>query len=174
MRVHMPVSTRMWPKARVLWVCPPTISAEGRRRASRARRVRGPAGLCAWAPICVLPPALSNVSRKVEVFNTQGLRAPFRLSFYRNCQISAYSEQFRWTVIKLKNFSFLRGAWVAQPLEPPTSAQVMISGFASSSPAWGSVPTARSLEPAWDSVSPPLSLCPSPSLCSVSLSVSQK
>ena len=45
-------------------------------------------------------------------------------------------------------------------LEDPTSAQVMISRFVGSSPASGSVPTARGLEPASDSVSP--SLCPSP------------
>ena len=60
-----------------------------------------------------------------------------------------------------------RGAWVAQWIEHPTSAQVMISQFVSSSPASGSVLTAQSLEPASDSVSP--SLCPSPthalSLC---------
>ena len=47
------------------------------------------------------------------------------------------------------------GAWVAQLVEPPTSAQVMISPFGSSSPVSGSVLTAESLEPASDSVSPP-------------------
>ena len=57
----------------------------------------------------------------------------------------------------------------AQSVERPTSAQVMISQFVSSSTASGSVLTAQSLEPASDSVSPSLSLCPSPahalSLC---------
>ena len=52
------------------------------------------------------------------------------------------------------------GAWVAQLVERPTSAQVMISRFVSSSPASGSVLTAQSLEPALDSVSPPLSAPP--------------
>ena len=52
------------------------------------------------------------------------------------------------------------GAWVAQSVELPTSAQVTISRFVSLGPASGSVLTARSLEPASDSVS--LSLCPSP------------
>ena len=42
----------------------------------------------------------------------------------------------------------LRGAWVAQSVKWPTSAQVMISPFVSSSPASGSVLTAWSLEPA--------------------------
>ena len=53
-----------------------------------------------------------------------------------------------------------RGAWVAQPVKCPTSAQVTISRFVSSSPASGSVPTARSLEPASDSMSPSLSAPP--------------
>ena len=51
-----------------------------------------------------------------------------------------------------------RGAWVAQSVEQPTSAQVMISRFVRSSPASGSVLTAQSLEPASDSVSPSLCL----------------
>ena len=50
-----------------------------------------------------------------------------------------------------------KGAWVAQPVNHLTSAQVMISQLMSSSPTWGSVLTARSLEPASDSVSPSLS-----------------
>ena len=58
---------------------------------------------------------------------------------------------------------------MAQLVKCPTSAQDMISQFVSSSPASGSVLTARSLEPAVDSVSP--SLCPSP-VCAVSLSLS--
>ena len=37
------------------------------------------------------------------------------------------------------------GAWVAQSVEHPTLAQVMISWFMSSSPASGSVLTAQSL-----------------------------
>ena len=52
------------------------------------------------------------------------------------------------------------GAWVAQLVEQPTSAQVMISRFTGSSPASGSVLTAQSLEPASDSVSPSLSSPP--------------
>ena len=75
-----------------------------------------------------------------------------------------------------------RGAWAAQSVKHPTSAQVMISPFVSSSPASGSVLTARNLEPALDSVCrslsapPPLCACsPSPSLSlSLSLSLSQK
>ena len=63
------------------------------------------------------------------------------------------------------------GAWVAQPVEHPASAQVMISRFVSSSPTSGSVLTARSPEPALDSVSPSLSAPPPLMLC---LSLSQK
>ena len=63
------------------------------------------------------------------------------------------------------------GAWVAQPVKCPTLAQVMISRFAGSSPASGSVLAARSLEPASDSVSPSLS---APPLLMLSLSLSLK
>ena len=62
------------------------------------------------------------------------------------------------------------GAWVAQSVTCPTSAQVMISQFMGSSPASGSVLTARSLEPASDSVSP---LCPTPAH-TLSLSLKNK
>ena len=58
---------------------------------------------------------------------------------------------------------------MAQSVERPTSAQVMISRFVGSSPVSGSVLTARSLEPASDSVSPSLSAPPPLTLC-VSLS----
>ena len=51
---------------------------------------------------------------------------------------------------------------MAQSVKRPTSAQVMISQFVSSSPASGSVLTAESLEPVLDSVSPPLFLSAPP------------
>ena len=57
------------------------------------------------------------------------------------------------------------GGWGAQSVQRPTSAQVAISRFMSSSPALGSVPTAQSLDTASDSMSPSL-----PLPCSVSLS----
>ena len=73
--------------------------------------------------------------------------------------------------LNLPFFAAGGGAWVAQSVERPTAAQVMISQFVSSSPTSGSVLTARSLEPALDSVSPSLS-APTPlTLC---LSCSQK
>ena len=53
-----------------------------------------------------------------------------------------------------------RGAWGAQSVKRPTSAQVAISRSVSSSPASGSGLMARSLEPASDSVSPCLSAHP--------------
>ena len=49
------------------------------------------------------------------------------------------------------------GARVAQLVEWPTLAQVMISQLVSLSPALGSVLMAQSLEPVSDSVSPSLS-----------------
>ena len=67
----------------------------------------------------------------------------------------------------------LLGAWVAQLVKRPTSAQVMMSQFMSLSPASGSVLTAQSLEPASVSVSPSLSLCPSPTH-TLSLSLKNK
>ena len=79
------------------------------------------------------------------------------------------------TLLELATFLFGEerslgwGAWVAQSVERPTSAHVMISRFVGSSPASGSVLTAESLEPASDSVSPPLGPSPAPTL-----SLSQK
>ena len=60
-----------------------------------------------------------------------------------------------------------QGTWVAQSVERPTSAQVMISQFVSLSPASGSVLPAQGLEPALNSVSPSLS---APPLLTLSLS----
>ena len=54
---------------------------------------------------------------------------------------------------------------MAQSVEQPTLAQVMISRFVGSSPVLGSVLTAQSLEPASDSVSPSLSAPPLFILC---------
>ena len=62
-----------------------------------------------------------------------------------------------------------RGAWVAQ-VKHPTSAQVMILRFVSSSLMSGSVLTAQSLEPASDSVCVFLSAPPPAHALSLSLS----
>ena len=58
-----------------------------------------------------------------------------------------------------------RGAWGAQSVKLPTSAQVTTSRFTGSSPASGSVLTARSPEPPSDSVSPSPSASPLLVLC---------
>ena len=55
---------------------------------------------------------------------------------------------------------YFGGAWLAPLVKRLTSAQVMISWFASSSPALGSMLTAQSLEPPSVSVSPSLSAPP--------------
>ena len=61
--------------------------------------------------------------------------------------------------------------WAAQSVEPLTSAQVTILRFVGSSPASGSVLTARILEPASESVSPSVS---APTPLTFCLSLSQK
>ena len=66
-----------------------------------------------------------------------------------------YSDIIPYYIVIRRN-EILRGAWVAQSVGHPTSAQVMISRSVSSSPALGSVLTAQSLEPVSDSVSPSL------------------
>ena len=72
-------------------------------------------------------------------------------------QWSGYTSKLHeFTLSMIKKY--YRGAWVAQLVEHPTSAQVMISQLISSSPTSGPVLTAWRLEPASDSVS--LSLCP--------------
>ena len=58
---------------------------------------------------------------------------------------------------------------MAQLVQHPTSAQIMISQFVSSSPVSGSVLTAQSLEPASDSVSPSLSASSLLMLCLLSV-----
>ena len=80
-------------------------------------------------------------------------------------------ENTEWNANLYKDTKSIRyqGAWVAQSVECPTSAQVMISWFVSLSPASGSVLTAQSLERASDSVSPSLS-APSPIMLCLSLS----
>ena len=75
------------------------------------------------------------------------------------------------------DFEYLgvRGAWVAPTGKHPTLAQFMISQFVSSSPASGSVLTARNLDPTSDSMSPSLSAPPLLTLCLyLSLSLKNK
>ena len=77
---------------------------------------------------------------------------------------------FMYTYLVVTDFNLYklikcRGAWVAQLVKRPTSAQVMISRFVSSSPTLGSVLTAQSLQPASDSVSPSLSALPPLPVC---------
>ena len=73
---------------------------------------------------------------------------------------------------ELKNHSGLWGAWVAQSVKHPTSAQVMISRFGSSSPRVGLCADSSELGACFRfCVS--LSLCPSP-VHALSLSVSKR
>ena len=77
-----------------------------------------------------------------------------------------------WPPVGALHRNYSRGAWVAQSVKRPPSAQVMISRFVSLSPAWGSVLRAQSLDPASDSASPSLPL-PLPCSHSVSFSLSK-
>ena len=63
---------------------------------------------------------------------------------------------------------------MAQSVGRPTSTQVMISQFVSSSPTSGSVLTAQSLKPASDSVSPHLLSAPPLLVLYLSLSLNNK
>ena len=79
-----------------------------------------------------------------------------------------------WVLRKIENLHGTeRGAWVAQSVRCPTSAQVKISQFTGSGPALGSVLPRWSLELASDSVFPSLSLS-APPLLVLSLSLSLK
>ena len=71
--------------------------------------------------------------------------SPLSLPFPRSHSVSLCLKNCHW------------GAWVAQSLGRPTSAQVVIPWFVSSSPMLGSVLTAQSLKPVSDSVSHSLS-----------------
>ena len=85
------------------------------------------------------------------------------------------TDSLRGHTDPLTSVSASRGAWVAQSVKRPTSAQVTILRFASSSPASGSLLTAQSPAPSSDSVSPSLSVPPPLVLClSLSLLRSQK
>ena len=107
-----------------------------------------------------------NTSRVcAQVLKAEILKVPTQNQHHqhhlRSCQKCKFSLKQNKT----------RGAWVAQSVERPTSAQVTISQSVSSSPASGSGLMAQSLEPASDSVSPSVSAPPPFMLC---LSVSQK
>ncbi|XP_049493806.1 zinc finger HIT domain-containing protein 3 isoform X1 [Panthera uncia] len=89
--------------------------------------------------------------------------------------LNSDEEEDRVSLQNLKNLGesaalrslLFRGAWVVQSVKCkcPTSTQVIISQFVSSSPTSGSVLTPQSLEPASDSVSPSLSAPPPLVLC---------
>ena len=72
-------------------------------------------------------------------------------------------------LLPLLGKTYFRGAWVAQSVERPTLAQVMISWFVGSNPESGSVLTVWSLESVSDPLSPSLSALPPFALCSLSL-----
>ena len=87
---------------------------------------------------------------------------------------SPKADKFNLPIYAWKDVFKIRrsqGAWVAQSVERPISAQVIISWFVSSRPVLSSALTARILEPALDSVSPFLS---APLILTLCLSLLQK
>ena len=77
-------------------------------------------------------------------------------------------EESQWRIVISENAlkkPYTGGVCVAQSVGHPTSAQVMISRFVSSSPMLGSVLPAQSLGPASDSMSPSLSATLTLTLC---------
>ena len=113
--------------------------------------------------------------KKVHLFLRERERKREHLKWALRCQCRAglrAPSQELWDH-DLSWIQELGGAWMAQSVERPTSAQVTISRSVSSSPASGSGLMAQSLEPASDSVSPSLSL-PLPCSCSVSLCLKNK
>ncbi|XP_044909606.1 band 4.1-like protein 1 isoform X15 [Felis catus] len=111
------------------------------------------------------------IRKKIEPEAVLQTRVTTVDSTQRNIKKTRKGPQFNSPVILTDIKTTAWGAWVAQSVEHPTSAQVMISRFVGSSPASGSVLTAQSLEPASDPVSPSLSALPPFVLC---LAVSQK
>ena len=92
----------------------------------------------------------------------------YKLGDYQVTCFTEISKSQQHSYIRTHNW---RGPWVAQSVQQPISAQVMISQLVGSGPTSGSVLTARSLEPASDSVSPSLS---APSLLMLGLSLLSK
>ena len=86
----------------------------------------------------VLSSPVSQASGRLRRFLTAGLP-----SFFLFCPMSGMPCLFSILSSTPRNAA-LRGSWVAPSAERPTSAQVMLSRVACSSPASGSVLTARS------------------------------
>ena len=115
----------------------------------------------------------SRAPRK-HVFRTfSAVKGASLLGSQYACLLSSFSQQtftgclcYTRPSTSIKDIE-MKGAWVAQSVKCPTSAQVVILRFMGLSPASGSVLTAQSLEPALDSVSPSLSLSAPPDRKSV-------
>ena len=76
--------------------------------------------------------------------------------YHMSCLLQCHYRAWRWVDDNVLKTKTCWGAWVAQLVKRPTSAQVMMSRSVSLSPASGYVLTAQSLEPVSDSVSPSL------------------
>ena len=137
-----------------------------------------------WIQICLMPKprlmvCLCSVFLKPVLLTTMINCFSLYLTSPSLCYTQTHLVQICWHPIHWHHqnstgetaWKWNRGAWVAQSVTRPTSAQVTISQPVRSSPASGCELMARSLEPASDSVSPSLSAPPPFMLC---LSLSQK
>ena len=131
--------------------------------------------LCSSLLPCIIGYWNTDKFQAISKINLQGAQRDSILSSYTKIHVFyviltsgvyllLYQIQFYYASVgsccfKMKNKSHewpIRGAWVAQWVKWPTLAQVMILRSVSSSPALGSVLTARSPEPVSGSVSPSL------------------
>ena len=170
-----------------LWMCgrktawgvisrPGTLAADSSNRVSTRRafwpaRCPSVSSQWSWAQLRrEAVPEDRDQEPKREPWGGRDVWAPGGTHTDFPCEVRLTGQPASWrqTAVLLKK---CRGAWVAQSVKRPTSAQVTISRSVSSSPASGSGLMARSLEPASHSVSPSLSAPPPFMLC---LSLSHK
>lgn len=160
-------SIACFPEAQLLRNIPPTRKATvctcGRRCSARLRPVGPRRGLAQRCPAA----SFSETGNADFYVNSPGFSRPSQKMFLSTVP-NKYAHRIQSNSCHLVTLYLLehwRGAWVAQSVKRPTSAQVMSSPFVSSSHASGSVLTAQSWEPASNSLSssfsapPPLMLC---------------
>ena len=80
----------------------------------------------------LFPKVLDSHEQCMSASDTSHLLQNLTLSVFLNLAILVF---VRWSCVVLLKISLFRSTWVAQSVEHPTSAQVMISLFVRSSPA---------------------------------------
>ena len=139
---------------------------------SKSRVNHAPGRANGFKPVARTPPDIDLLAHRKQTLPILFLSLPdlklysSRLGSNPSCNstLTLIFTTALYTVAQ-RNWDWYWGAWGAQSIERLTSAQVMISQFMGSSPASGSLLTARSLEPASGSGSPSLSAPPLLALC---------